>query len=74
MSANKKEVQHILDSIAYATYNALEELGLSIEEANSIMEHVTLDRQVESNARLGMLDYERKLRLCGGPRQRIVNL
>ena len=47
MSANKKEVQHILDSIAYATYNALEELGLSIEEANNIMEHVTLDRQVD---------------------------
>ena len=65
--------QHVLDSIQVATYNALDDLGLDIEDAKAAIAQVIMQMSVDSGLSAdpiskAAMDYTHKVRICGGPK------
>jgi hypothetical protein len=61
----------ILNAIQGAVYDALEDLGLNVEESIEVLERCRMmDLKESTNAAL--IDYRTKLIVTGGPKPRIV--
>ena len=69
-----KEVRYVLDSIASATYTALDELGLDAAEAQDLIEQVLDQHRTHGPIRVASLDYVRKVKMCGGPKPRTAEV
>jgi len=66
-------MQHVLDSIAVATYNALDDLGLDISDAESTIAQVIAHMSTYNGLSIdpiskAQMDYTHKVRICGGPK------
>ena len=66
-------MQHVLDSIAVATYNALDDLGLDVDAANATIAQVIAHMSdyngfAPDPISKAVMDYTHKVRICGGPK------
>ena len=71
---NKKDLNYVLDSLSVATYNALDDLGLKSIDAQRVIEYVCFDTDLIGHIRVAMSDYCRKVKICGGPKPRTVEV